>query len=94
MMLDEKTQEKALAALSRIEGQVRGIAKMVTARRYCIDILTQTGAAEAALHRVGETVLQKHMETCVMEAFRSGSKKESREKIQELMSVYGRCRIR
>jgi DNA-binding FrmR family transcriptional regulator len=93
-MIDDALQKKGLAALRRIEGQVRGVARMIEDRRYCIDIVTQASAAEAALHRVGAMVLRKHMETCVMEAFRSGRKGDAREKVDELMRVYGQCRAK
>jgi DNA-binding FrmR family transcriptional regulator len=67
---------------------------MVDDRRYCVDIITQTNAAEAALRRVGEIILRKHLETCVMEAFRSGKNGDAQEKVHELVQVYRRCRTR
>jgi DNA-binding FrmR family transcriptional regulator len=93
-MLDEKTRKDVTVSLGRIEGQVRGIIKMIESGRYCIDLLTQTSAAEAALHRVSETILRKHLQTCVVEAFRSGSEEEAEKKIKELMAVYARCRAK
>jgi DNA-binding FrmR family transcriptional regulator len=93
-MLDDRTQKRLQHAIRRVEGQARGIARMVGERRYCVDILTQVAAAEAALHRIAEDVLRVHLETCVMEAFRSGSKAEARKKIEELREVYSRCTTR
>ena len=76
--------------LSRIEGQVRGIAKMVEEDRYCIDIVTQISAVRAALRRVEEEVLRDHVAHCVEHAITSGDKADQREKIAELMEVIGR----
>ena len=76
--------------LNRIEGQVRGLAKMVDEDRYCIDIVTQISAVRAALRRLEEEVLRDHVAHCVEGAITSGSKSEQREKISELMAVIGR----
>ena len=76
--------------LSRIEGQVRGISRMVDEDRYCIDIVTQIAAVRAALRRVEEEVLRDHVAHCVEHAIASGNKSDQREKIAELMAVIGR----
>jgi CsoR family transcriptional regulator, copper-sensing transcriptional repressor len=76
--------------LSRIEGQVRGLAKMVDEGRYCIDIVTQISAVRAALRRVEEEVLKDHVAHCVEHAITSGNKADQRQKITELMEVIGR----
>ena len=76
--------------LSRIEGQVRGLVKMVDEDRYCIDIVTQISAVRAALRRVEEEVLRDHVSHCVEHAITSGNKADQREKIAELMAVIGR----
>ena len=65
--------------LSRIEGQVRGIARMVEEDRYCIDIVTQVAAVRAALRRVEEEILRDHVSHCVEHAISSGNKAEQRE---------------
>jgi DNA-binding FrmR family transcriptional regulator len=77
--------------LSRVEGQVRGIAGMVEGDRYCIDIVTQIGAVRAALKRIEEEVLRDHVAHCVDHAIRSGDADEQRRKIAELMDVLGRA---
>jgi DNA-binding FrmR family transcriptional regulator len=77
--------------LSRIEGQVRGLSKMVEEDRYCIDIVTQISAVRAALRRVEEEVLRDHVAHCVEHAITSGNKADQREKIAELMAVIGRA---
>jgi DNA-binding FrmR family transcriptional regulator len=76
--------------LGRIEGQVRGLSKMVDEDRYCIDIVTQISAVRAALRRVEEEVLKDHVAHCVEHAIASGNKADQREKITELMEVIGR----
>ena len=77
--------------LSRIEGQVRGLSKMVEEERYCIDIVTQISAVRAALRRVEEEVLRDHVSHCVEHAIASGDKSDQRKKIAELMAVIGRA---
>ena len=76
--------------LSRIEGQVRGLSKMVDEDRYCIEIITQISAVRAALRRVEEEILRDHVAHCVEHAISSGNKADQREKISELMAVIGR----
>ena len=80
----------ALKRLNRIEGQVRGIARMVEEDRYCIDVVTQIAAVQAALRRVEEEILRDHVATCVEHAVASGNKEEQRKKIAELIDVFSR----
>lgn len=77
--------------LNRIEGQVRGIAKMVDEDRYCIDIITQIAAVKAALQKVEEEILGDHVAHCVEYAIASGDKDEQRRKVAELMDVIKRA---
>jgi DNA-binding FrmR family transcriptional regulator len=77
--------------LGRIEGQVRGLSKMVEEDRYCIDVVTQISAVRAALRRVEEEVLKDHVSHCVEHAIASGDKADQRQKIAELMAVVGRA---
>jgi DNA-binding FrmR family transcriptional regulator len=79
-----------LKRLSRIEGQVRGLAKMIDDDRYCIDIVTQIEAVRAALRRVEEEILRDHVAHCVEHAIKSGDKADQRRKVAELMDVMGR----
>ena len=76
-----KDKQKIEARLRRIEGQVRGIQKMVEDDRYCIDVLTQVNATRAALESVALQLLSDHTEHCVMEAIRSGG---GAKKVREL----------
>jgi DNA-binding FrmR family transcriptional regulator len=75
------------ARLKRVEGQVRGIARMVTERRYCIDILQQLTAARRALDQVGLAIMQGHINSCVSEAIRH---KDGTSKVAELMRTLQR----
>jgi CsoR family transcriptional regulator, copper-sensing transcriptional repressor len=74
----------------RIEGQVRGLSRMVEEDRYCIDIVTQISAVRAALRRAEEEILKDHVAHCVEHAIASGNKADQRNKIAELMDVIGR----
>ena len=76
--------------LRRIEGQVRGIEKMVEEDRYCIDILTQIGAAMTALENVGLRLLDEHVSHCVADALASGDPAAAREKTDELLAAVQR----
>ncbi len=73
--------------LHRIEGQVRGIERMIDEERYCIDILTQLQAVRAALKKVEDEVLKDHVAHCVQDAIRGGKADEQVEKIEELLRV-------
>jgi DNA-binding FrmR family transcriptional regulator len=66
-------KEQVQARLKRIEGQIRGVQKMVDEDRYCIDVLTQVGAVKAALDAVALLLLQDHTEHCVVEAIQAGT---------------------
>ena len=76
--------------LRRIEGQVRGIERMVEDDRYCIDILTQIGAAMTALESVGLKVLDEHVSHCVAGAIESGDPDAARAKTEELLAAVQR----
>lgn len=88
--MSEHSKAASLRRLSRIEGQVRGLARMVDEDRYCIDIVTQIAAVRAALRRVEEEVLREHISHCVEHAIVSGDAAEQRRKIAELMDVLSR----
>jgi DNA-binding FrmR family transcriptional regulator len=78
--------------LNRIEGQVRGLARMVEEDRYCIDVVTQISAVRAALSRVEEEILRDHVAHCVQHAMESGDAIDQKQKITELMDVLSRTR--
>jgi DNA-binding FrmR family transcriptional regulator len=76
--------------LSRIEGQVRGIAKMVDEDRYCVDVLTQLQAVRSALGRVETEILKDHLNQCIEGAIISGDKNQQRHKVHELITLLER----
>jgi DNA-binding FrmR family transcriptional regulator len=88
--MQQNTKEAVLKRLSRIEGQVRGIAGMVAGDRYCVDVVTQISAVRAALHKVEEEILRDHVSHCVAEAFVSGDVADQRDKLEELIGTIGR----
>jgi CsoR family transcriptional regulator, copper-sensing transcriptional repressor len=85
-----ENKSKLQSRLNRIEGQVRGIARMVEDDRYCIDILTQLQAARAALTRVETELLKDHIDHCVSGAMTSGDAAEQRAKAEELVQLLTR----
>lgn len=88
--MSKHDRSSSLKRLSRIEGQVRGVARMVEEDRYCIDIITQIAAVRAALRRVEEEILREHISHCVEHAIVSGDAAEQRRKVAELMEVLSR----
>lgn len=82
-----KEKEQLINRLKRIEGQVRGIQSMIENDRYCVDILTQISAINAAMNKVGLHLLEKHTHHCVADAIKDGDADEA---IQELMQVFKR----
>ena len=83
----KENRDKALARLARVEGQVRGIARMVEEDRYCVDILTQTAAVRSALRAIERLVLENHAHHCVQGAIDSGDPAEQRAKFNELVAL-------
>jgi len=88
--LIQDNKPKLLNRLSRIEGQVRGIARMVESDRYCIDILTQLQAVRSALARVETQLLKGHLDHCIESAIVSGDQTEQRRKAAELIELLER----
>ena len=80
--------DKEIARMRRIEGQARGITKMMEENRYCIDILQQFSAIEAALRSTRAEVLKIHAAHCVEEAIASGDKHDQKQKFAELVSLF------
>ncbi|ALJ08415.1 MULTISPECIES: metal-sensitive transcriptional regulator [Brevundimonas] len=86
-----EVKPKVLNRLNRIEGQVRGLSRMVEEDRYCIDILTQLQAVRAALARVESEVLKDHMDHCVMGAIAGDDVADRKAKATELIELLGRA---
>ena len=89
--MQAETKPKILNRLSRIEGQVRGIGRMVEDERYCMDVLTQLQAVRAPLTRVESEVLKDHLSHCVMEAMTSENLLERKTRAGELIELLGRA---
>jgi len=90
--MDRENKPKLLNRLSRVEGQVRGIARMVEEGRYCIDVLTQLQAVRAALIKVETEMLKDHLGHCIEGAIVSGDRDEQRRKASELIELLERAR--
>jgi DNA-binding FrmR family transcriptional regulator len=81
-----------LVALRRIEGQVRGVQRMIESRKYCVDILNQIYAAKGALVRVEEKILEKHFQHCITEAVEGNCEKEKQQKLDEILKLIHQTR--
>ena len=90
--MDRENKPRLLNRLNRIEGQVRGVARMVEEDRYCIDVLTQLQAVRAALVKVETEMLRDHLGHCIEGAIVSGNKDEQRRKAAELIQLLDRAR--
>ena len=89
-MLNEETKGKARGRLRRIEGQVQGLQRMIDSDAYCVDVLLQISAVQGALDQVQKLLLGRHIESCVADALRSGSRSERQQKVDELLDVFSR----
>lgn len=87
--MKQETSTSAVKRLARIEGQVRGIAKMIEDERYCIDVVRQIQAVKSALAGLEGVVLNDHLDTCVETALKSDDIEQRREKVDELVAVLG-----
>ena len=85
-MDDNESKKKIIQRLKRIEGQIRGIQKMIEDEKYCIDVLTQVSAARAALDRVGMNIFEEHSHSCLLRAIEDGQV----DAIDELMGALKR----
>lgn len=89
-MIDDETKAKAQGRLRRIEGQVQALQRMIAADQYCVDVLLQVSAVQGALEQVQKLLLGRHIESCVADALRSGSRTERQRKVDELLDVFAR----
>jgi DNA-binding FrmR family transcriptional regulator len=89
-MLDPAAKKKLLARLSRAEGQISALRRMVDDDAYCVDVLLQISAAQGALGKAGHVLLESHIRSCVSEAFEGGDAAEREQKVDELMDVFAR----
>jgi DNA-binding FrmR family transcriptional regulator len=87
MPISDADRDDIASRLSRIEGQIRGLKRMVEEDRYCGDILDQIHSVQQALKSVGRAITRNHLETCVTEAIRSGDKSAAQESYDEIMGL-------
>ena len=87
-----QNRDAALKRLRRLEGQVRGIARMVEEDRYCVDVLTQIAAVRAALKGVEKLVIDDHAAHCIEDALASGDREDQRTKFTELLELLDKAR--
>lgn len=88
--MQDDTRKTCATRLKRIEGQVRGLIRMVEEDRYCIDVVTQIQAVIAAARKVENEILKDHVAHCVEHAIQSGDPKVQRRKIEELVATLSR----
>ncbi len=86
------THEDQLEFLKKIEGQVRGVQKMIGEKRYCPDIIAQIRSIVGALHRVEDEIFKKHIDSCVVSALKGASESEKQKKINEIVGLISRFR--
>lgn len=89
-MLDSENKKKLLARLKRVEGQIGALRRMVEEETYCVDVLLQIRAAQGALGKAGQVLLDSHVRTCVADAFQGGSEAERTQRVDELLDVFAR----
>ncbi|MEO8812789.1 MAG: metal-sensitive transcriptional regulator [Caulobacteraceae bacterium] len=88
--MNPTTKRSAATRLARIEGQVRGLAQMIQADRYCLDVVAQVRAARSALGKVEQMVLADHLASCVESAIVGGNPDDQRRTVAELIEVFSR----
>lgn len=87
-MLDPGAQQRVVVRLRRIAGQVRGLEKMVTEPRLCVELLTQISAVQSALKSVGDAILHVHLRHCVPESFNRRLGASGRARLDELEKIF------
>lgn len=91
-MINQNQKKDVLNRLNKIEGQIRGVSKMITESRYCMDILTQTRAVVSAIRKVEDLIMEQHLHTCVAVSMRSDNAEDKTEKINEVMDILSKFR--
>jgi DNA-binding FrmR family transcriptional regulator len=88
--MDEQTRTRAKERLKRIAGQVSGLQRMLDEDRYCVDVLVQVAAVQAALLETGRVILSGHLDNCLTEAIRNRDPRERRKKLDELVNLFSK----
>jgi len=91
-MREKTTHQEQIINLKKIEGQIRGIQKMIDNKRYCIDILTQLHSIIGAISSVEDKILRKHLEGCVAGSLKGGSEINKQKKLDEVVKLLKRFR--
>lgn len=92
MMKQSTTHEEQIDFLKKIEGQIRGVQKMIEEKRYCIDIINQLRSIIGALYRVEDGIFKKHIDGCVVDALKGKSESEKQKKINEVVELISKFR--
>ena len=87
MAVQGETKADVLRRLSRIEGQVKGLRRLVEQETYCVDVLTQISSIHEAVRGVGKVIMRDHLQHCVTDALREGDESRAERTYQELMDV-------
>ena len=91
-MAENPSHKEELERLRKIEGQIRGVQKMIEGGRYCVDILQVLSSIQGAIEKVEDHILRKHLEGCVSHAVQSGSAKDRSEKFNEILELISKFR--
>ena len=83
--MTKENKKKAIDRLSRIEGQIKGLKKMIEEDKYCIDVISQTSSARSALKGLEDMLLEQHLSCCVVDQIKSGKEKKA---VEEIIKVY------
>lgn len=86
--MQKEIKKRAIRRLKILEGQIRGLQKMVEKEEYCLKILQQTSAVKQAISSIEDLILENHLNTCVTEAIKGKNKKEKKKKIKELLEIF------
>lgn len=89
-MIDDKLIKKLLPRIKKIEGQIKGISRMIENKEYCVDIFQQISAVCGALKSINSVILENHLNTCVKHTINSGNEKKIKEKIKEIVEIYSK----
>jgi len=86
-MMDAEAKQRALARLRRIAGQIQGVQRMLGEDKYCVDIMLQISAIQGALGQVSKILMNRHIQSCVLDSVKAGTERERDRKIEELIEL-------
>jgi len=91
-MMNNQQKDEVFKRLNKIGGQLKGISKMLSTDRYCMDILVQTRAVAAAIRKVEDLIMYQHLHTCVADSMKSDNQDDKNAKINEVMDIFSKFR--